>query len=302
MSNEWRDRPERGGRRITRFYIWLCLTVGRRMARPILYGIALYFVLSAPRERAASAQYLARVGKGAPGPLDIYRHFFTFSTVIMDRLYFLANRTEQLSVALHGIDTFHEIRATNHGFLLASAHFGSFEALRVLAISERNLPVKALMHTETSSQLNDLLSSFNPTVTDSVIALGQPGAMLEVKEWLEQGGIVGILADRIADGEKLTMVDFLGSPAPFPLGPWLLAGMLKVPVLLCFAVYRGGGHYDIYFEMLADALDTARRDREAAAERLAARYAERLAHYCRLAPYNWFNLFDFWDDGKTAAP
>jgi len=23
-------------------------------------------------------------------------------------------------------------------------------------------------------------------------------------------------------------------------------------------------------------------------------YADRLTHYCRLAPYNWFNFFDFW--------
>jgi predicted LPLAT superfamily acyltransferase len=24
------------------------------------------------------------------------------------------------------------------------------------------------------------------------------------------------------------------------------------------------------------------------------RYAERLSHFCRIAPYNWFNFFDFW--------
>lgn len=300
MSNQWRDRPERGGRRITRFYIWLCLAVGRRMARPVLYGIALYFFISAPRERAASAEYLARVHNGPSGPLHVYRHFFTFSTVIMDRLFFLANRTEQLSVALHGVETFDALRASDRGFLLASAHFGSFEAMRVMGISGNDIPLKALMHTDTSSQLNDLLADFNPAVTDSVIPLGRPGAMLEVKEWVEQGGIVGILADRITDGEKLTLVDFLGAPAAFPLGPWLLAGMLNVPVLLCFAVYRGRGHYDIHFEMLTDSAVVERRDRYQAAERLAALYAKRLAHYCRLAPYNWFNLFDFWSHGKTA--
>jgi predicted LPLAT superfamily acyltransferase len=157
------------------------------------------------------------------------------------------------------------------------------------------------MHTDTSSQLNELLSLFNPDVTDSVIPLGKPGAMLEVKEWLEKGGIVGILADRITDGEKLTEIDFLGAPAPFPLGPWLLAGMLKVPVLLCFAVYRGRGHYDIYFEMLTDAVDMERRNRQDVAERLAAQYADRLAHYCRIAPYNWFNLFDFWSHETSAT-
>jgi predicted LPLAT superfamily acyltransferase len=24
------------------------------------------------------------------------------------------------------------------------------------------------------------------------------------------------------------------------------------------------------------------------------RYAQRLEHYCRMAPYNWFNFYDFW--------
>jgi len=302
MASQWRDRPERGGRRITRFYMWLCLTVGRRMARPILYGIALYFMVSAPRERIASANYLARVGVHRAGLVQIYRHFFTFSTVIMDRLFFLARRLEQLTVDLHGVEAFHDLRAANQGFLLASAHFGSFEALRVLGISENSLPVKTLMYMDNAEQLNELLADINPEVTESVIPLGRPGAILEVKEWLEQGGIIGILADRITEGDKLTEVDFLGAPAEFPLGPWLMSGMLGVPVMLCFAVYRGRGHYDIYFEMLTDNAGAGRGNRQQAAERLAAQYADRLAYYCKMMPYNWFNFFDFWENATKANP
>jgi predicted LPLAT superfamily acyltransferase len=29
-------------------------------------------------------------------------------------------------------------------------------------------------------------------------------------------------------------------------------------------------------------------------EPLFQRYADRLEHYCRVAPYNWFNFYDFW--------
>jgi len=29
-------------------------------------------------------------------------------------------------------------------------------------------------------------------------------------------------------------------------------------------------------------------------EHVLRRYAERLEHYCRIAPYNWFNFYDFW--------
>lgn len=294
MTAEWRQRPERGGRRITQFYIWLCLRVGRRMARPILYGIALYFFLSAPRERRVSAEFLHRIFGFRPGAYQVYRHFFTFSTTIMDRLFFLAGRTEQLSVKLHGVEAIDALRGSGRGFLLASGHFGSFEALRTLGISEANLPIKVLMYMENARQLNDLFQAVNPEVAKSVIPLGRPGAMLEVKEWIEQGGIVGVLADRITHGEKKTRVDFLGEPAEFPLGPWLLAGTLGVPVMLCFAIYRGRGHYDMYFEVLCDPVVFSRGARLREARRLAGQFAERLAHHCRSAPYNWFNFFDFW--------
>jgi predicted LPLAT superfamily acyltransferase len=29
-------------------------------------------------------------------------------------------------------------------------------------------------------------------------------------------------------------------------------------------------------------------------DKMMRRYVARLEHYCRLAPYNWFNFYDFW--------
>ena len=304
MSNRWRERPERGGRRITKFYIWLCLTVGRRLARPILYGIALYFLLSAPIERRASANYLRRITGRRAGPFQIYRHIFTYSTVIMDRLFFLADRAEGLTLNLHGVEGFDALANSGQGFILASGHLGSFEALRVLAVSQQKLPLKILMFMENARQLNEMFKEINPEIWDSVIPLGSPGAMLEVKEWLEKGGIVGILADRITQGDKLTRIEFLGAEADFPLGPWLLADVMKVPVMLCFALYRGRGEYDVHFELLSNRADLGGGARHAAAADLARAYAARLEAYCRIAPYNWFNFFDFWADSeaKNADP
>jgi predicted LPLAT superfamily acyltransferase len=250
------------------------------MARPILYGIALYFFLSMPQERRASAAFLARILGRKSGWMRVYRHIFTFSTVIMDRLFFLARRLEHLSIETHGAEVFESLVAAKRGFLLASAHFGSFEAMRALAINEKGLPVKTLMYVESTTQLNAMFAELSPAVAESVIPLGRADTMLEVKDWIRQGGIVGILADRVVQGDKLTRVDFLGAPAEFPLGPWFLASMLHVPVVLCFAVYCGNGHYDVFFELLSDDVDARRDKRQATAERtqFCAVYIEGLAH------------------------
>jgi predicted LPLAT superfamily acyltransferase len=304
MAQAWLQRPERGGRRITRFYIWLSLTIGRRMARPILFGIAAYFLISAPQERRISAAFWRRLTGGKASLFKIYLHFFTFGTVVMDRLFFLARRTEHLSLTLHGEEAFTALRQSGQGFFLVSGHLGSFEALRVLGITDKELPIKVLMFVDNARQLNEMFDGINPDIAESVIPLGQPGAMLEVKEWIEKGGIVGILADRIAQGDKVTQVDFLGEPAAFPLGPWLLASTLKAPTLLFFAVHTGRGHYDAYFEAMSDDGLLPRGERVVGAERRAAEYAGRLAHFVRMAPYNWFNFFDFWapTDPKQNPP
>ena len=294
MEINWRDRPERGGRRITRFYIWLSLTVGRRLARPILYGIALYFFVSAPAERWASQDYLARVLGRRPTLVQRYRHFFIFCTLMMDKIFFLARRNKDVSFSVHGAEVFESLVAEKKGFLLASGHIGSFEALRALGISEKKHPVKALIDVETSRRFYNMLRDINPEVVDSVIPLGQPGTVLEIREWIDGGGVVGILADRSMSDDRVTPVDFLGAPANFPLGPWLLASVLNVPVVLCFAVYSGKGHYDAYFELLSPAVSPERAQREDHARSLAIRFAARLEHFCRMTPYNWANLLNFW--------
>lgn len=294
METYWRDRPERGGRRITRFYVWLSLTVGRRLARPILYGITLYFFVSAPAERRASQDYLARVLGRRPTLFQRYWHFFTFCTLMMDKVFFLARRTKDVSFSVHGAEVFESLLAEKQGFFLASGHLGSFDALRALGISEKKHPVKALIDVGTSRRFYELLREINPEVVDSVIPLGEPGTVLEVREWIDRGGVVGILADRSTAGDRVTPVDFLGAPANFPLGPWLLAGVLGVPVVLCFAVYSGKGHYDVHFELLSPPVKPKRAERSDHARALAVRFAGRLEHFCRKTPYNWANLLDFW--------
>jgi predicted LPLAT superfamily acyltransferase len=103
-------------------------------------------------------------------------------------------------------------------------------------------------------------------------------------------------------GGRSVTVDFLGHPAAFPQGPWLLAGLLKCPINLMLCLKKPTGDYRLTLEPFADAVVWKRSDREQVIHQWASRYAERLGHYCLEAPRQWFNFYPFWktDDDANA--
>ena len=61
----------------------------------------------------------------------------------------------------------------------------------------------------------------------------------------------------------------------------------------------GGNRYAIHFEELADFSDPEFSRREDALDMAMTRYAALLDRYCRQAPLNWFNFYDFWAAEKS---
>ena len=80
-----------------------------------------------------------------------------------------------------------------------------------------------------------------------------------------------------------------------------LASILKQPVVLMVGLYRGGNRYDLYFEKLIDVTHVDRKDRARVTQEWLKLYVARLEHYCRLAPFNWFNFYDFWETKQKNA-
>jgi predicted LPLAT superfamily acyltransferase len=59
----------------------------------------------------------------------------------------------------------------------------------------------------------------------------------------------------------------------------------------------------VFIEPFADPFVLPRAERQQALQKAVARYAERLEAHCLLAPMQWFNFFDFWEQagGNRAA-
>jgi predicted LPLAT superfamily acyltransferase len=284
----WLGQRERGSRSLMAVLAWVTLTLGRAFGRPFLPPIALYFVAFGPRARAASADYLGRVF-GRPARLgEIYRHFHTFASAIHDRVLLLAGRADGFDVTVHGDQPFDAALAEGRGCVLLGAHVGSFEALRSVGAARRGLRVRMVMATGNATRIQSVFGGIRPESADWIIPVGTPTALLRARESLERGEVVGILADRVWRRKRATALPFLGAPARFPLGAFRVAAALGAPVMLGLGLYRGGNRYDVHFERLDQPGDTAAT--------LLERYVARLEHHCHLAPYNWFNFYDFWSE------
>jgi predicted LPLAT superfamily acyltransferase len=118
--------------------------------------------------------------------------------------------------------------------------------------------------------------------------------MLRIAECLSRGELVGMLGDRPAGSEKTVTCRFFGRDADFPQGPLRLALSLRAPVYWVAGLYEGGRRYVIHLEPLCEEPNAERAERAAWTREWTQRYAERLEHFCRAAPYNWFNFYDFW--------
>ncbi len=285
-----------------RIMTWISLRLGRRAGRVALRLIAAYFLLFAPASRRASGDYLRRALGRPPRWRDLYRHFFTFAATIHDRVYLINRRFEQFDIEVHGEETLLGLLAGGKGVFLMGAHLGSFEVVRAIGRKHTDLRVAMVMHQDNARKINAMLVAINPEAVEDVIGLGQVDSMLQLRQRLDEGGAIGMLADRTPGGDTLYPVQILGADANLPSGPFRIAALLRRPVIFMTGLYLGGNRYAIHFDPLADFSSVARDQRDAAVDAAIIRYAALLDQYCREAPYNWFNFFDFWQPAPAATP
>lgn len=295
MSTDWQTRSEAGGSAGLRSMVWIALTLGRPTLTVILYLVAFYFLLVRKTERQASRQFLARVTNKRASMWQVYRHFLTFAQVTADRVYFLANRSGVIPVHVSGAENMERFVDQGRGCVMISSHLGNIEAARDSAWAHQSVEIHMVLDRAVNSELIQRLETINPDFARCLIDAGQPAAQLglTIGEALKHGDPVGFLGDRYRPGDRTVQCDFMGQPARFPIGPLLIASVLRAPVVIVFSLYLSGA-YEVICEPFSDAFHLPREGREQALQEYVQRFADRLALHAERAPYNWFNFYDFW--------
>jgi predicted LPLAT superfamily acyltransferase len=293
-GSQWTAERERGNAALLRMMAFVALRLGRAPARCILYFIAAYFFAFAPAARRSAREYLRRALGREPTGRDRFRQVFSFAASILDRFYLIRDPYASLAISSEGEEFMNACLARGRGAILLGAHLGSFEMPSAVGRRQPGLRVALAMYGHDTNRLAMELLRASPASAPEIIPLGHLEAMLRIRDCLDQGKFVGMLADRTLGDSHAQVVSFLGRPALFPSGPMRVAAVLRRPVIFMTGLYRGGNRYHVVFRPLADFSRPAAGGREAAVREAINRYVALLEEYSRSDPYNWFNFYDFW--------
>lgn len=302
----WHQARERGSYAGMLLTFWTYRLLGRAALALLVYPVVFYFFLFGKQARRASRDFLARVYahpqgrqnfKRSPGLSASLRHFLSFGASALEKIGAWMGRVSLAQVRYENREILNELEREGRGAVMIASHLGNIEVFRALGSLYRDIRINVLVHTRHAEQFNRLLGSTNPKAQVSLFQVTDfgPDTAMQLHERVARGEMVVIMGDRtpVSSTPRTIAVPFLGEPAHFPQGPFVLAAALDAPVLLVFAVRDGAG-YRMCFEKFADPLSLPRRNRLEALRAAVAHYAGRLEHYALKYPFQWFNFFDFW--------
>ncbi len=286
------------------FLLKVYLLFGRKPLQIFLYPVVSYYWLINRTGRQASQCYLQRVHTVFPnlkiktGRLGSCFHFMAFANAMIDKLAAWSGALSMSNVHYHGREAVQKYLSQGQGVLMLGSHLGNLEVCRVVAWMGKRVTVNVLVHTRHAEKFNRVLNEYTAGGTRmnliQVTEFNAATAML-LEDKIKAGELVIIAADRVpVTGQgRVVEAEFLGKPALFPQGPFILASLLKCPVFTLFCIKQEGVHH-IYFDLFSNKLSFPRKQRQKAIEVYVKKYSAVLQRYVKKAPLQWFNFYDFW--------
>jgi lauroyl/myristoyl acyltransferase len=241
-----------------------------------------------PRERAAVRNTLARV-TGAMGSrlealtVATFTDFaMCFSDLVSTNRQPMARLVSHVTLA----DGLERIMSPSGGFISPSAHVGNWELAGRLLAGRAARTTHVVVAEEEARELEQWVRRDGNGVR--FVTRSRPTISLELVAALRRGEVVAVQGDRALGTRGDVLIPFFGKPAPFPLGPFLLASAVGVPMVPAFCLL--GADYRYLIKVL-EPMRVPRGGEEEAARA----WVTVLEGVVREHPTQWFNFFDIWN-------
>jgi lauroyl/myristoyl acyltransferase len=242
-----------------------------------------------PDERAVVRASLARIVDGATAVeldalvADVFRNFAVcFTDLITSNR---AARTRGLLASTEGMEHLAAAERLGRGLVVVTAHLGNWELGGRLLAHTVTRPTHVVVAPEQDPGVERFLRGEVGPVR--FVTRTAPLDVLPLVSALRRNEVVALQGDRALGGRGDRLHTFFGVPAPFPLGPFVLARAARAPVLPAFCVLRPDRRYTVSIG------EPWMVPTDGEAESLS-RWVSVLETMVRRHPTQWFNFYDVW--------
>jgi len=235
MYPERRNPGPDWGFRVIRFWQKILPTP---ICRFVAWSLSGFSVLLMPRARRYSREYLSMVLERPAGWREVWRHFFTFTLYLLERLSLWSppalHQYRYFSSNSHGLPFLRLIKKGSP-FLAGTFHVGYSELLGFMISLHHGKMSMVRLKVGNNDDTSRITRNFRSTM--EIIWANDPGEMLfSLKDALDRDRSLVMACDRIEFSSKTTDLQFLGARRRFPFTLYHLGIIYQRPVFLVYAL------------------------------------------------------------------
>ena len=259
----------------------------------LLRFVALYFWLFSYKSSRPLFHYFhQKMGYGKMKALAmLYKNYYRFGQTLIDKVVVMAGIRNKFTYHFDGEENLHKIIALKRGGLLLSAHLGNWEIAGHL-FKRLGTRINIVMFDGEDRQIKNYLETVTGKRNMNIIVIKDDiSHIYAINDAFRNNELVCMHADRFMEGNKSMTTDFLGEPARFPVGPFMLAATFKVPVSFVFAFKETNRHYHLY---ASEVKEYKAGTKESMINEMVKDFVWHMEYKVKQYPEQWFNYYNFW--------
>lgn len=274
-----------------KIFVFFIKKFGVKSAYFVLYFVAAYYFFFARKSNKAIYDYFRnRLAYSYPkAKKAVYQSYLTFGKTLIDKVAINAGLYQQFTYEFDGVEILKKLLSDKKGGILISAHIGNFEvAEKFFADIDFDMQINVVTTDMERNEIKEYLESVSQKSSlKHIIVKDDMSHIFDINTALNNNELICFTGDRYFEGTKTIQADFLGQKATFPIGPFLIASRLKVPVVFVYVMKEPNLHYHLY------AREAVVKHRDV--QGLLETYVSNLESMIKKYPTQWFNYFDFWE-------
>jgi KDO2-lipid IV(A) lauroyltransferase len=248
-----------------------------------------------PAERSAIRKTLGLITGASGSRLDELTAglFRDFAMCFADLVSTNRRSAARLSGLVGSVTGAEQLDGLPGGIVSVTAHVGNWELAGRLLATRLARRTHVVVTPEEAPELGRWVRRDGEGMR--FVPRAHPSVGVELLAALRRGEVVALQADRALGTGGDVWIPFFGLPAPFPLGPFLLARAAGAPVVPAFCILDRRYRYAV---RIAPPITVGRGEEESAARA----WVALLESVVREHPTQWFNFFDAWSPFGEPSP